>query len=166
MPSPVEKKLASACEHTDKPEFARKVCQSCYKAQRKAEELETGKVKLDDERGVEAKTGAPVERDFVNDPEAVKEFYSIMWSWLRGAQIEEVWVADKKTGKESRDVRTEARLLEEASGRAMKAATVLGRAYIAERHVEEKPAALPVNGMGDMMAGWDKVIGMKDQLDA
>lgn len=160
------KKLATACEHTDKPEFARKVCQSCYKAQRKAEEIEVGKVKLDDERGVEAKTGAPVERDFVNDPEAVKEFYSIMWSWLKGAQIEPVYTFDKKSGKDFRDVRTEARLLEEASGRAMKAATVLGRAYIAERHVEEKPTELPVDGMGDMMKGWMNVAQMKDQPDA
>jgi len=155
-------KLATKCPHVDRPEKARGMCQSCYRAAKKAEELEQGKVKLDDETGADRKTGTGAEKDLSNDPEAVKRFYSIMWTWLeQGAKADEPIVTVDSKGKPQRDFKLEARLRESVDQRAMKAATVLGRAYIAERHVEEKPEQLMVDGIGDAVSGWMGVIGMK-----
>src|SRR6185312_16569682 len=50
-------KLATKCAHVDRPEKARGMCQSCYRAAKKAEELEKGDVRLDEETGVDKKTG-------------------------------------------------------------------------------------------------------------
>lgn len=150
-------KLATKCPHTDKPEKAKGLCQPCYRAQKKAEEIESGKVRVDEETGKDVKTGEPVEMDFVNDPSAITEFYKIMWGWLRLDEEEtEIYVTDKK-GNKVRDQKLEVRAQELNLAKKTKAATILGRAYIAERHVEEKPAELPVQGMGDMLAGWTAV---------
>lgn len=161
-------KLATKCPHPDKPEKAKGMCQSCYRAARKAEEVGSGKVKLDEETGVEVKTGEPVEMDFVNDPQAVKEFYRIMWGWLQEAQKAQQPIITLVKGKPVRDFKLETRMQEVSLVRSTKAATILGRAYIAERHVEEKPAELPVDGMSNMISGWVAVeqIGKGKKLDA
>jgi len=155
-------KLATKCAHVDRPEKARGMCQSCYRAAKKAEELEKGDVRLDEETGVDKKTGVGTEKDLSNDPEAVKRFYSIMWTWLeQGAKADEPIITVDSKGKAQRDFKLEARLRESVDQRAMKAATVLGRAYIAERHVEEKPEQLMVDGIGEAVGGWMSVVKMK-----
>lgn len=164
METPQEKqvKLATKCPHVDKPEKAKGMCQSCYRAAKRAEDIASGKVKVNEETLVESSTNSPVEMDLVNDPEAVKRFYQIMWSWLEKANsAQEPIVTVNSKGKSVRDFKLEARMQENADQRGIKAAQILGRAYIAERHVEEKPAELGVEGMGDMMSGWLRVDSMK-----
>lgn len=157
MDSSSEVKLATKCPHLDKPEKAKGMCQPCYRAMKRAEEVESGKVKLDEETGKVVKSGEPVEMDFVNDPEAVKQFYQIMWGWLQEAQQAKEPIVTVVKGKPQRDFKLEARMQEVSLVRATKAATILGRAYIAERHVEEKPTELPVDGMREMLSGWVSV---------
>ena len=155
-------KLATKCAHVDRPEKAKGMCQSCYRAAKKAEEIEKGGVKLDEETGVDKKTGVGAERDLASDPEATKRFYQIMWSWLeQGAKSDEPIIVEDSKGKKTRDFRLEARMRESVDQRAMKAATVLGRAYIAERHVEEKPEQIMVDGIAEGINGWMGVVNMK-----
>lgn len=154
-------KLATNCPHPDKPAKAKGMCQSCYRALKRAEDVESGKVKFDEETGAPA-GGGEVTKDFVNDPEAVKRFYAIMWNWLEeAAKAQEPIITTDEKGKSMRDFKLEARMRESTDQRAMKSATVLGRAYIVERHVEEKPADLPVEGMSEIVQGWMKVGNMK-----
>lgn len=164
METPSEKqvKLAFKCPHVDRPEKAKGMCQSCYRAAKKAEDIASGKIKINEETLKEASSNSPVEVDLVNDPAAVKRFYGIMWSWLEKANSaqEPIITVDKK-GKSVRDFKLEARMQEASDQRGIKAAQILGRAYIAERVVEEKPADLGVDGMGDMMRGWNQVADMK-----
>ena len=162
LPQDKNVKLATKCAHVDRPEKAKGMCQSCYRAAKKAEEIEKGGVKLDEESGVDKKTGLGAERDLASDPEATKRFYQIMWTWLeQGAKADEPIITTDSKGKAQRDFRLEARLRESVDQRAMKAATVLGRAYIAERHVEEKPEQLMVDGISEAIKGWGEVIEMK-----
>jgi hypothetical protein len=154
--------LATKCAHPDRPLKARGMCQSCYRAALKADDLASGKIKLDEETGADAKTGLGVEKDFVNDPTAVQRFYAILWNWLEDSQkADEPIITTDSKGKPQRNFQLEARMRESTDQRAMKAATVLGRAYIAERHVEEKPADLGVEGLGEIAGGWLGVAASK-----
>lgn len=159
-------KLATKCSHLDKPEKARGMCQSCYRALKRAEEVESGVVKVDEETGADARTGGGVEMDFVSDPQAIKQFYKLMWQWMLDGEGGEPIIVQGKGGKMVRDFKLETRMQEMALAKKTKAATILGRAYIAERHVEEKPSELPVEGMGDMMKGWGKVEQMASSLSS
>lgn len=144
--------------HPDRPAKSGTLCQSCYRAQLKAKKLAEGAIRVDEEKGTEVGTGAPVERDLVNDPAAVREFYKILWGWLLAAQKAQEPVLDEDGNI---DWRLTARLREGTANLGMKSATVLGRAYIAERRIEEKPEELPVSGLGDVAAGWKQVSEIK-----
>jgi hypothetical protein len=163
MDSPEQKtpRLASKCPHVDKPEKARGMCQSCYRAAKKAEELESGAVSLDDESGADKKTGRGVEKDLASDPNAVRRFYEIMWSWLEDSQKSDEPIIVEEKGKKKRDFKLEARLRESTDQRAMKAAQVLGRAYIVERTSQDKPQSIQIDGIGDIVQGWMGVSSMK-----
>lgn len=158
------KGLATRCPHPDRPAKSKGMCQSCYRANQKAEALSKGEIKLDEEKGTDKKTGEPLELDFVNDPSAVREFYRILWGWLQAVQEAEKPIIVEVNGKQTRDFQLEARLKENATQKAMKAATVLGRAYIAERKIEEKPAEIQVEGMKDIVGGWMTVANSKKKV--
>lgn len=154
--------------HPDRPVKARGLCQSCYRAAVHAEKVASGAIKIDEDSGVNSKTGAPVEKDLSSDPTAVAEFFQILWGWLReaGKPIEPILTVGDN-GKPFRNFSLEARKRESVDQKAMKAATVLGKAYIVERHIEDKPSDLPVEGMKEMVGGWMSIANMgKGKPDA
>lgn len=168
-PETKHKPFTRATCHPDRWMKAKGLCSNCYETNRRAEiraqEINAGEVQIDEETGLEVRedgTEQPVEMDLTSDPRAVFEFYKIMWSWLRGMQEAEVPI--RIPGTQALDHKTMTRNREIALAKATRAASVLGRAYIAERRIEERPEELPVAGMGDMIAGWKQVQEMVKQV--
>jgi len=147
---------ATDCEHPDRSHYANGKCRPCYRAGRKAEQLAKELERTKSGEASEEKAAAKLKLTWDQDPELKEKFGRIMWGWLEGAEVEEIWV--EKDGERRRDFQTEARLAEINQRKADKAATVLAKGYVTEKVEEVKPQPLPIGASVDM-SGWGLVGG-------
>ena len=153
-----EQKKARAQCHPDKPAKAKGLCVNCYmahrraeaKARAKAQAIETGKIRVDEEMGVDSATGAVI--DFPDDKAASLRLKQILWGWIETA--EKAVIVTGEDG--SRDYRTEVRLRDMQAQMAMRAASILGRQLIGEKREDRPPMEeLPgQNLLSQFAQGW------------
>jgi hypothetical protein len=152
MPLP-EGQRASRCPHVTRLEKAKGLCSPCYRAQQKAERIAKNRIKVDDETGLEVKTGKDILA--TSEVDEAKELERILWSWIK--DHEKVANAEYFDEAGNRDYRTEVRMQDLKAQLAMKGATILSRKLIAEKKDETKPEDLPGQAtLNGFMSGWMK----------